>query len=212
MYKQSIAYFSKVAYHNLLFLIIFGASVLLFSSCGGDEVYTPKPRAYPKVDYPERAYEQFDKDYCSFTFEKPSYAQIVKDEDFFGEKPESECWFDLVIPALSGKIHCSYREIGKNKLDKLINDTYKLAHKHNIRADYIDEIIMNKPNKVHSTIFEIEGSAASPFQFYVTDSTDHFLRGALYFNTQPNPDSMKPVIEFVKKDLIHMMNTFEWTE
>ncbi len=186
--------------------------LFLWSACGEPD-YTPKPRGYPKVNYPTKTYEKFNEDYCAFTFQKPVYAEVVQDQDFFGEKPESECWFDLVIPTLSGKIHCSYREIGgKNKLDKLINDTYKLAHKHNIRADYIDDIRVNKPNNVHSTIFEIQGSAASPFQFYVTDSTQHFLRGALYFNTQPNPDSMAPIIEFVKQDIVNMVNTFEWKD
>lgn len=185
--------------------------ILIFVACGEPD-YTPKPRAYPKVNYPEKAYDKFDESYCNFTFEKPTYAKVVQDTLFFDEKPESECWFDLVIPSLSGKIHCSYREIGRNKIDKLIDDTYKLAHKHNVRADYIDDYYISKPNGVHSTIFEIEGEVASPFQFYVTDSTEHFLRGSLYFNTSPNADSMAPIIEFVKRDIIHLVNTFEWEE
>jgi len=185
--------------------------ILIIVACGEPD-YTPKPRAYPKVNYPAKAYDKFDESYCAFTFEKPVYAKVVQDTLFFGEKPESECWFDLVIPALSGKIHCSYREIGRNKIDKLIDDTYKLAHKHNVRADYIDDYHISKPNGVHSTIFEIEGEVASPFQFYVTDSTEHFLRGSLYFNTTPNADSMAPIIKFVKRDIIHLVNTFEWKD
>ncbi len=196
-------YIKKNACILLLMLLIF--------ACGEPE-YTPKPRAYPKVNYPAKAYDKFDESYCDFTFEKPMYAEVVQDTLFFDEKPESECWFDLVIPSLSGKIHCSYREIGRNKIDKLINDTYKLAHKHNIRADYIDDYYISKPNGVRSTIFEIEGQVASPFQFYVTDSTKHFLRGSLYFDTTPNADSMAPIIEFVKRDIIHLVNTFEWKE
>ena len=95
-------------------------------------------------------------------------------------------------------------------MEKLHSDAFTLAGKHNIKADYIDEIKIQKPNHVSGFLFDIEGAAASPFQFYLTDSTKHFMRGSLYFNTESRPDSLQPVFEFMKKDIMHLINTFEW--
>ena len=101
--------------------------------------------------------------------------------------------------------------MGEN-FEKLRNDAFSLANKHNIKANYIDELPIEKPNGVRGFVFNIEGPVASPFQFYLTDVEDqHFLRASLYFNTQARPDSLAPVLDFVKTDLMHLINTFEWT-
>ncbi len=203
---------AKTARHKLskqifLLLVLVG---LLFS-CGGERTFVPKPKGYPKVVYPEKKYDKFDTDYCYFRFEKPAYAITVQDTLFFDEKPEDPCWFNLEIPSLNGTIHCSYKPLNeKNKLDKLIHDTYGLANQHSVRADYINDYVVQTNSGAKGVILEIEGSVASPFQFFLTDSTDHFLRGALYFNARPNADSLKPIVEFVKKDIVHIINTFEW--
>lgn len=186
---------------------------LLMMACGNGGDYIPKPRTYPRVFYPEKAYQPFDASYCNFTFEQPKYAQIVQDADFFGEEPPSECWFDIYFPAFNGKIHCSYIPIDKKKntLTKLVDDSYKLAFKHTSKASSIGEEAIYRPdNNVFGIVFPLEGSVASPYQFFVTDSTTHYLRGSLYFNTTPNPDSLMPVVNFVKEDLYHMLETFEW--
>jgi gliding motility-associated lipoprotein GldD len=81
---------------------------------------------------------------------------------------------------------------------------------HNKKATFIDEVRFEKPNSVSGFIFNLEGPVATPFQFFMSDSTEHFLRGALYFNTQIRPDSLAPLYEFVKQDISHMINTFAW--
>ena len=191
---------------------VLGFLVLLFCFTACEEaVYTPKPRGYPRIEFPKRSYDKFDEDYCQFSFEKPTYAVTEQDQDFFGEKPESPCWFNLNIASLNAQIHFTYKEIGgKNTLTSLVNDSYTFANKHNIKAEYIDDYFIQKPNKVYCRILEIEGEVASPFQFYVTDSTSHFLRGSLYFKSQPRRDSLAPAIAFIEEDILKMINTFEW--
>ena len=199
--QNTIKYFSIIA---LVFSIL---------ACGGETVYTPKPRGFPKVEYPEKAYQPFDKNYCAFTFEYPKYAQIIQDTLYFDQKPVNDCWFDIEVPQFDARIHCSYYEIDKkNPFEKLMSDAFTLAGKHNIKADYIDEIKIQKNNHVSGFLFDIQGPAASPFQFYLTDSTKHFMRGALYFKTSARPDSLRPVVDFMKQDIVKMINTFEWNK
>jgi len=182
----------------------------LFLACE-DVIYSPKPRGFPKVNYPEKKYVSFEAHYCDFTFEIPDYSIVQQDTLFFDEKPAHPCWFDVYFPNFNARIHCSYFPIDENNdFDKLTNDAFVLANKHNLKANYIDDLVIQKPDGVGGIVFNIEGPVASPFQFYLSDSTSHFLRGALYFNTQTRPDSLKPIIEFVKTDIMHMINTFEW--
>ena len=193
-----------------LFLSLLIVSLCFLSSC--DEIaYTPKPRGFPKVVFPEKAYQPFATNYCNFGFEYPVYAEVIQDTLFFDEKPIDPCWFDLFIPKFDARLHCSYYPIStENPLDKLRGDAFEMANKHNLKANYIDELVIQKPNGVSGLLFDIDGPAASPFQFFLTDSTQHFLRGALYFNTQARPDSLAPVTAFVKKDILHLINTFTW--
>lgn len=181
------------------------------TACGQSD-YTPKPRIYPKVVFPQRTYQAFDESYCSFTFQQPIYTTIEQDQQYFEENTKDDCWFDVVYPDFNGRIHFTYQPIvAKDSLYKAINDANELAFKHTMRADYIDPFVIYNPNnQVYGEIFEIGGRVASPFQFYVTDSANHFLRGSLYFNNRPEPDSMRPVIEFVKEDIVAILNSFEW--
>ncbi len=190
----------------LLCLII----CILSLSC--DEVIpSPKPRGFPKINFPEKAYISFEESYCDFSFEYPRYAMIQQDTLFFDEKPAHPCWFDIFIPKFSARVHCSYYPINEtNSFDKLTRDAFTMANQHNLKANYIDDLVISKPNQVGGIVFNIEGPVASPFQFFLSDSTSHFFRGALYFNTQARPDSLKPVTEFVKTDIMHLINTFEW--
>ncbi len=186
--------------------------VLLFSACGSED-YLPKPRTYPRVIYPEKSYQTFDKDYCTFSFEQPAYTSVEQSAQFFGEKTESPCWFDIVFKDLNGKIHCSYVPIDNadNALPNLVDDSYNLVYKHTSRANAIkDEAFSYPEHNAHGMIFELTGQVASPYQFYITDSVNHYVRGSLYFNSNPNQDSMRPVINFVKEDLLHMIETLEW--
>ncbi|MFN7119335.1 MAG: hypothetical protein ACK4TA_21230 [Saprospiraceae bacterium] len=190
---------------SLLLLLI-----ITFFACG-EPTPTPKPRAYPRVIYPEKAYQQFDEQYCNFTFQYPTYAEIQQDTNFFEEKPAHPCWFDVYMPAFDSRLHVSYYPISQqNSFKKLKDDAFEMLDWHNKKANYIDERRVEKPNKVSGYVFILDGPAASPMQFYLTDSTHHFLRAALYFNTQVNPDSLAPVYKFVEEDIFKMLETFEW--
>ena len=194
----------------------FSFLILLFLFCascdrGQQTIYNPKPRSYPKIEFPKKTYRAVNTNVCPFTFERAEYADFIRDTLFFNDKPENECWFDLVVPSLQGTIHCSYYEISKeNSLDKLITDAHTLSNKHGVKAEFIDDFAISKPGNVHGNVMNIEGDVATPFQFYLTDSTRHFLRGSLYVKAQINPDSLAPVYEFLKMDAMHMINTFEW--
>lgn len=199
----------KKIIHYALLLVL---SCLLFTACS-ESTPTPKPRAYPRVMYPEKAYQQFDENYCSFTFQYPKYAEIQQDTDFFNEKPVHPCWFDVYIPAFDSRLHVSYYPISKeNTFDNLKKDAFEMLDWHNKKANYIDEQRIEKPNGVSGYVFTLDGPAASPMQFYLTDSTSHFVRAALYFNTEVNADSMAPVYKFVEEDVLKMLETFEWSK
>ena len=183
-------------------------------NCGREEQFTPKPRGYPRVVYPEKEYRQFDENYCPFTFEYPAYAEIQQDTAFFESKPANDCWFDVYMAQFDSRIHCSYYPVGASKsLERLKVDAFEMADWHNKRANYIEEIRIEAPERrVFGFAFEIEGPVASSYQFYLTDSLNHFLRGSLYFNTEARPDSLAPVIDFVREDIEHLITSFEWTE
>jgi gliding motility-associated lipoprotein GldD len=186
---------------------------LVLGSC--QEVsFTPKPRAYPKIEYPQRSYVPFDEDYCSFSFQYPAYVEVQKDSVFFDEAPLHSCWFDLYYPAFDSRIYFTYYPIGASKsFEELKKDAFELADWHNKKANYIDEYLIDRPEqKVHGFAFNIDGPAASPFQFYLTDSTHHFLRGSIYFNTKTQTDSLAPLIAFVKEDALKIIETLEWKE
>lgn len=177
-----------------------------------ETIESPKPRAYPKVVYPEKSYVPFGENYCNFTFEMPKYAVIEHDTSFFDEKPISDCWFNLLVPGLNAKIYCSYNPINSRAdFDELVKDAFEMTNKHNVKASFIDEqVVRRSADHVHGIIFNVEGPAASSYQFFLTDSTRNFLRGALYFNTQARPDSLAPVVAFMKKDLNHLIETLKW--
>lgn len=186
------------------------AIVLCATACQ-ETVFTPKPRGYPKVEYPQRNYKAFDADYCNFTFQYPDYARIVQDTSYFEQQPVHPCWFDLYMESFDCRLHCSYYPVGEGKtFEELKNDAFEMVEWHNKKAIYIDERKIRKPGNVSGFTFEIEGPVASPFQFYLTDSTEHFVRGSLYFNTKARPDSLAPVYDFVKEDIYKMIDSFEW--
>ncbi len=179
-----------------------------------ERIAVPKPRAYPRVVYPEKVYKPFDASYCHFTFDMPVYAAIERDTAFFDEKPRDDCWFNLDVPSLSATIYCSYYPLkGRKDFDELVRDAFEMTQKHNIKASYIEEIPVHRPaDQVYGIIFNVEGPAASSYQFFLSDSTRNFVRGALYFNTKARPDSLAPVVEFMKKDLNRMVETLRWEQ
>ena len=182
-------------------------SALLFS-CNSD--FTLKRRGYFKIDLPQHQYRTFDQPGYPYSFEYPVYANVVRDSSFFEAKPENPWWINIDFPSLSAKIYISYKDIGQNSFDKLRDDAFKMTFKHTSRASSIDQTPIQTANGVGGVFFNVGGNAATAHQFFVTDTTRHFLRGALYFDTTPNEDSLKPVNEFLQEDMNHLINTFRW--
>ena len=186
---------------------------VVVTSCGGETNQTPKPRAYPKIEFPvSDSLASFNLQVCPFKFQYPGYIQVEQDTVFFDDKPKHPCWFDLVTPSLSGRVHVSYYPIRSlADFEKHRDDAYTLVGKHNIVANYIDEQPIERPGAdVHGFAFAVEGDAASPYQLFVTDSTRHFIRAAVYVNAQAKADSLAPVYRFLQRDLEEVVGTLEW--
>ena len=192
---------------NLLFTTI---AVLLYFGC--KEKYTPKPRQFFRIDFPEKTYHSIQPVF-PYQFEIPDYSKIVSDED----NPDQPNWINISVPENKAEVHISYYNL-KNPttssrvlLNKFMEDTRTLAYKHSQKADAISEqVFMNPAKNVYGLIYKIEGNAASPMQFFLTDSTNHFLRGALYIRDVPNIDSLKPVIDFLEADIVRLIETTTW--
>ena len=185
------------------------AIAIVISACNSD--YVPKPRGYYKIPLPQKKYQLFDKPGFPYSFEYPVYGQIIQDSLFFDKKPENPYWINIDFPQFNGRIHISYKEIGKNKFDSLVNDAFTLSYKqHTYKASAIQSRPFITPNGVSGVYFILKGNAATANQFFATDSVKHFLRGALYFGTTPNEDSLKPVNNFLREDMMHLINTLKW--
>jgi gliding motility-associated lipoprotein GldD len=179
-----------------------------FYSCNSAPV--PKPRGYFKIELPEKKYVLFDKPGYPYSFEYPVYGTVVKDSTFFDDKPENEFWVNIDFPQFEGRLHMSYKQIGANQFSKLVEDAFKMTSKHTLKATSIDEIPVAGGAGVRGFVFDVGGNAATGKQFFVTDSVQHFLRGALYFNSAPNYDSIQPVEQFLYKDMQHIIQTLKW--
>lgn len=173
-------------------------------SCSSD--YSPKPSGYFRIDLPEKKYQPFDTLF-PFYFEYPVYSRIIHDP----QAPDEPYWINVDFPRFHGRIHLSYKKVNGN-LSEYLEDSRTMALKHMSKSTGISEQIVNIPaKKVYGLIYTIQGSgAASTYQFYLTDSTRNFVRGALYFSVSPNNDSLAPVISFIQGDIRHMVETFRW--
>lgn len=193
-------------------IIKLGITVFLFAQTSGcNQNYTPKPKAYHKIELPQKAYRATLINNCPFTFEHPQYSNIVKDSLFFEEVIENPCWLDVDFENLNGVIHLSYKSINnKNDFAEYVDDAHKMTYKHHTKAESIEAAQIATKNNVGGLIYEVGGDAASAIQFFLTDTNQHFLRGALYFKNTPNADSIAPVVKFVKADMMHLIETFRW--
>lgn len=187
--------------------LILYVSVLFFITSCGNDTYSPKPKGYFRIDLPEKKYHQLQNN-CPFTFEVSDYAKVI-----VSNHPEKLCWFNIEYPKLGATIYLSYKSVNDTSLATSLEDSRTLAFKHTIKAIDIEQKLLQFPEKkVYGLIYEIEGNAASPYQFHLTDNSKHFIRGSLYFNNVPNRDSIQPVFDFVKKDIEYLYNTFEWKD
>ena len=186
----------KKKYVIITFLSLLCAITL--NSC--KEEVLPKPKAQLRLEYPTPEYEKINSD-CPFTFEKSNVTEV---------KLNSKCWVNIDYPELKASINMTYRPV-ENNLKELLIEAEKLTFNHTIKADGISSVpYSNKAKKVYGSIFEVTGNAASPIQFHVTDSSRHFLTGAVYFNIQPNYDSIRPAINHLQQDIIRMIESLEW--
>ena len=166
----------------------------------------PKPRGYFRIALPEQSYRMYES-ICPFKLEVSTAAQM---EIFRDRQSVDSCWFNIYYPKYNARVHCTYMPVN-NRLPQLIDDAYGFAAKHEMKASALRRtIIGDSLRDVHGIIYDIEGDAASNVQFFLTDSTNHFLRGALYFFNSPNPDSIQPVLEFVRADIDRLAQTLQW--
>ena len=199
---------------RITFLFAFACCCLV--AC--NSTYTPKRKGYFKIDFPPHEYQTFNQPGYPYTFDYPVYASIARDSSFFDTIPENPYWININFPRFGATIYVSYKDIGPqskpggagNSFDKLRDDAFKMTYKHTYKASSIQPTVIQTPNGVGGIFFTVGGNAATAQQFYLTDTTRHFLRGALYFDTTPNEDSLGIVNNFLQKDLTHLINTFQW--
>jgi len=181
----------------------FAITVMIIASCHKE--YTPKPRSYYRIDFPEKKYRIYNSE-CNYSFDCPVYAKITP----YSGKDAEPCWINIEFPEFKGKIHITYKTL-HNNLASYTEDIRTLAYKHSIKADDIIEVPFSYPDRnVYGLIYDIRGNTASSMSFFITDSTNNFLSGSLYFNVVPNKDSLAPVIRFFIEDIKHLIETFHW--
>ncbi|MCR6721633.1 MAG: hypothetical protein NVV59_15420 [Chitinophagaceae bacterium] len=193
----------------MLLRLILYISVLAIVACNSP--YTAgKKRGYFKIDFPEKEYKLFEEAGYPYTFEYPVYGVVSRDTTFFDTKA-GDWWINIDFPHFNGRFYVTYKPVTKNNFDSLVNDGYKLVYRKNtdVSTGILDSTI-STPNGVEGVYFSLSGNTATANQFFLTDSTRHFLRGALYFDASPNEDSLSIVNDFLKKDLMHLINTLKW--
>ena len=196
-----------INYKWISLFLIFNLSFLILNSCiGNDEpALAPKPRAFYRLNFPEKKYKTYDS-LCPFTFQTPVYSFVEDDKS----KNAHPCWLNIFYPMYKAQLYVSYSNLN-NDLGKHIEDSRELAIKHQVKASGLDEeVLINDSAHVYGLLYDISGNSASAIQFYITDSTKHFLRGSLYFNCPPNIDSIKIVIDYIRTDIMQMIKTFTW--
>ena len=203
--------------------------VMLLTAC--NETYTSKKRGYFKIDFPQHQYRLLNDPALPYSFEYPVYGTIVQDSAYFDSNPENPFWRNIDFPGFNARIYLSYKQIGGkalykipvgegkykdslgiNQFEKLVNDAYTLTSKNDVVASSITDSVFVTKNGISGVYFKVGGNAATAKQFFMTDTVKNFIRGALYFGSTPNADSLKPVQEFLQKDIEHLINTFRWKE
>jgi gliding motility-associated lipoprotein GldD len=185
-------------------IFIASFACILTAACHNNSE-APKPYGYFRITMPENTYKKIDGNTKPYSFEYSAIAKIDERTD----KPDQN-WVNIVYPQHNATIYITYHNV-KNNLDTIINDSHNFTYRHTIKANAIDEMTYLFPErKIYGLYAELEGDAASPIQFLLTDSVQNFLRGSLYFNVEPNSDSVAPVVDFIREDIIHLMETLEW--
>jgi gliding motility-associated lipoprotein GldD len=190
---------NKSQNHSFVIGLAFAVvGLLLFISCKNDVF--PKPASHLRLDYPIAKYVDFDNQ-CPFSFEMNSNAVI---------KGEKDCGFTVSYPKMKATIYLTYKPV-KNNINVLLRDAQKLTYEHVIKADDIlEQRYLNPSKRVYGMFYSVDGNAATNSQFYVTDSTKHFVTGSVYFYAKPNYDSIMPAASYVRNDMQRLMETLKW--
>ncbi len=221
MPKEMIMKKMSAGYRWILPLCIFVAAC--------NSPYVSKKRGYYHIELPKRGYQLFEREGFPYSFEYPVYASIVQDSTYFDTNPENPYWINIDFPRFGSRIFLSYKRVGGkalyrvkqpdgqyrdslgvNEFDRMVADAFTLTNKNNVVSSSIKDSLIVTPNQLHGVFFKVGGNAATAKQFFLSDTTTHFIRGALYFDVTPNADSLKPVQDFLQADLEHMINTFRW--
>ncbi|MEO7044731.1 MAG: hypothetical protein ABI091_05440 [Ferruginibacter sp.] len=210
-----------------VFTATFLLSIIFLAAC--NSTYTSKKKGYFNIPLPQHQYRQFNTAGFPYEFEYPVYANILKDSTYFDSNPENPYWINIDFPTFNARIFLSYKIIGgkavykvkqmtggykdstaTNQFDKMVNDAFTLTNKNEAVATSIKDSAFRTDNGVSGVFFKVGGNAATAKQFFMSDTTKNFIRGALYFDTTPNSDSLRPVQDFLQKDIEHLINTFHW--
>ena len=208
-----------------LIFFLFVAAVI--TAC--NSTYTSKKKGYFHISLPQHSYTSFDTAGFPYRFEYPVYANIIKDSTYFDSSPENPYWINIDFPNLNARIFLSYKQVGGkaiykikqadgsyrdstgiNQFDRMVNDAFNLTNKNQAVTTSIKDSLFITKNGITGVFFKVGGNAATAKQFFLSDTTTHFLRGALYFDATPNADSLKPVQDFLQADIDHLLNSFRW--
>lgn len=172
---------------------------------------TPKPKGYFKLDLPDKhEYQTFDDPNFPFTFEYPVYGKITQDTNLVLQE-NADGWLNVSFKDYKATIYLSYKPISDvYPFGRLVNESFTLSYKHDKKADYIKTSDIVTPNDLKGVVYQVGGNAASAHQFFITDSTKNFIRGSLYFDVLPNADSLRPANDFLKEDMLHLVNTMKF--
>lgn len=211
----------KKPFYFLLFLLF------TVGSCNSD--YLPKPTGYFRIPFPRKQYQPFNRPGFPYTFDYPVYAEVRQDSTFFENESGNPYWININFPQFNGQVYISYYRLGgrtvfkvKNgkssyrdsagvtSLNALVKGSYDLTFKHTYKATSINDSVFRTRNGIEGIYFRLNGNTATANQFLMTDSVKHFLRGALYFDATPNEDSLNIVNDFLRQDMVHLINTFRW--
>jgi gliding motility-associated lipoprotein GldD len=181
--------------------------LMVLTSCGTD--YLPKPKGYNRIDLPQASYRP-TPDSLPYFFEYSRNAKLLRDSSWITER----YWINLYYPEMEATIQITYKPVTDSIIREYLSDSYRLTSQHNIKAYAIEESILELPGGLYASFTELEGEVPTQAQFHITDpdSTDHFLRGALYFRTATKNDSLAPVINYLKQDIIHLLTTLKWKD
>lgn len=202
-------------------------TLFFFAAC--NSTYTSRKKGYFRINLPQHEYTSFNRPDYPYSFEYPVYASVIQDSTYFDSNPENPYWINIDFPKLNARIFLSYKIVGGkamykikqpdgtyrdsagiNQFDRMVNDAYNLTNKNQVASSSIKDSLFHTNNGITGIFFRVGGNAATAKQFFVSDTTKHFLRGALYFDATPNADSLKPVQDFLQVDMDRLIRSFKW--